>query len=100
MRFYFNDKAKFMGFSYGVSGFSSILYAIGFILCITLFLPLYPVWYYFAMKYWDKLVVVDPTYDTLYHGKVKPRVFDMSKGQWKFILGIWFFGAITLLICM
>lgn len=100
MRLFFNDKFQFMGFSYGVSGLSIILVILGAILCITLFLPLYPLWYFLAMRYWDKLVVVDPGYDMIYHGKTKPRVADMSKGQWMMLLWVWFIVVITLIFCL
>lgn len=100
MRLFFNNKFQFMGFSYGVPGISIILVLLGAILLITLFLPLYPIWYFLVMKYWDKLVVVNPD-DQFYHiSGVKPRVADMTRFQWKMLLWVWFIVVITLIFCI
>lgn len=98
MRFYYDNHFNFLGFSYNMSifgVFAGVAAVIGGILLFTVFLPLYPLWYWLAMKNWDKVAETKPS-DYFIHGSVKPRVFDMTKWEWKMLLCVWIFIAACL----
>ena len=97
MRFYYDNKFRFLGFSYNMSMFgvlAGVVALIGAILIILVFLPLYPLWYYLAMKKWDKLAVTNPRDIYFHFSGVKPRVFDMTRGEWKMLLVTWVLAVI------
>ena len=97
MRFYYDNKFNFLGFSYNMSMFgmfAGVLALIGSLLIMLIFLPLYPLWYALAMKNWNKLVVTDPR-DVLFHlSGIKPRVFSMTRFEWKMLLVVWIIAVI------
>lgn len=105
MRFYYDNKFNFLGFSYSMSMFgvlAGVVALIGSILIMLFFIPLYPLWYYLAMKNWDRLVVTDPN-DKYFHIRgVKPRVFSMTRFEWKMLLVTWvicgIMGGITVVL--
>ncbi len=101
MRFFYDNKFNFLGFSYNMSVFGAlagVVAFIGMLLIMTVFMPLYPLWYYLAMKNWDKLVVTDPRDRFFHFSGVKPRVFDMTRFEWKMLLVTWIFAVIATII--
>lgn len=98
MRLYYDNHFNFLGFSYnmGFLGvFAGVVAFIGVILMITVFMPLYPLWYWLAMKNWDKAAETRQS-DLFFHGSIKPRVFDMTKWEWKMLLAVWIFIAASM----
>lgn len=105
MRFYYDNKFNFLGFSYSMSMFgvlAGVVALIGSILIMLFFIPLYPLWYYLAMKNWDRLVVTDPNDKYFHILGVKPRVFSMTRLEWKMLLVTWvicgIMGGITVVL--
>lgn len=105
MRFYYDNKFNFLGFSYSMSMFgvlAGVVALIGSILIMLFFIPLYPLWYYLAMKNWDRLVVTDPNDKYFHILGVKPRVFSMTRFEWKMLLVTWvicgIMGGITVVL--
>lgn len=102
MRVYFDRNFGFRGFSYSLAWFGKLYgwfcVVVG-VLWLLLYLPAYPIMFYFVMKNWDKWAVTNQS-DLIFHPftGIKPRVFSMTKGEWKMLMWTWLFAIICLTI--
>lgn len=96
---------SFLGFSCDLSAFgvfSGVISVIMTVLCVISFVPLYPLWCWSALRNWDNLAVVNHNDGFVHFRSVKPRVFDMTKLDWKLFVVVWILivGAIPVLISL